>query len=253
MSTPAVVSSTPSERLRKVNAWNCAVYQTTACPATRPNSAINTQRSWDQRPKASRSGARESEPASCIARNTGLSARPRRIQPPMPSSTMDSRKGTRQPQSANTASPSSVRVARMTTSDSSRPRVAVVCSQPVAAPMRPGGACSATKVAAPPYSPPSARPCIRRSATSSTGAATPIESAPGTRPIVKVARPITSMVTRNVCLRPMVSPMWPNSSAPKGRTTKPAANAASAKPKALAGSSPVKNCLPRMAASVQYR
>ena len=49
---------------------------------------------------------------------------------------------------------------------------------------------------------------------------------------MKVDRPMIRMVTRKVYLRPIMSPSRPNTSAPKGRTMKPAAKASSAKMKA---------------------
>jgi hypothetical protein len=42
-------------------------------------------------------------------------------------------------------------------------------------------------------------------------------------------RPMIRMVTRKVYLRPIMSPSRPNTSAPNGRTMKPAAKASSAK------------------------
>jgi len=86
-----------------------------------------------------------------------------------------------------------------------------------------------------------------------TGAATPIEAYDGRIPTRKVAVPMIRIVTRNVYLRPIMSPSRPNTSAPNGRTMKPAANASSAKMKADVGSSPEKNCLAMMAASEPYR
>jgi hypothetical protein len=62
-----------------------------------------------------------------------------------------------------------------------------------------------------------------------------------------------TMVTRNVYLRPIMSPMRPNTSAPNGRTAKPAAKASRAKMKPLAGLSAEKNCLAMIAASDPYR
>ena len=59
---------------------------------------------------------------------------------------------------------------------------------------------------------------------------------------------MSRMVTRKVYLRPIMSPRRPNTSAPKGRTMKPAAKASSAKMNAADGSSPLKNCLAMMAA-----
>jgi hypothetical protein len=65
-------------------------------------------------------------PSSFIFLNAGLSLRVRRIHTEMPSSTMESRKGMRQPQAAKASSPSQVRVPRITSSDRNRPSVAVV-------------------------------------------------------------------------------------------------------------------------------
>jgi len=48
-----------------------------------------------------------------------------------PSRRMETRKGTRQPQSANASSPMTVRVPRITISDRNRPSVAVVWIQAV--------------------------------------------------------------------------------------------------------------------------
>ena len=57
------------------------------------------------------------------------------------------------------------------------------------------------------------------------------------------------MVTRKVYLRPIRSPRRPNTSAPNGRTAKPAAKAISAKMKPAVGFTPEKNCLLMTAAS----
>ena len=61
------------------------------------------------------------------------------------------------------------------------------------------------------------------------------------------------MVTKKVYLRPIMSPKRPNTSAPKGRTIKPAANASSAKMKAERSSRPLKNCLAMIAAKEPYK
>ena len=45
----------------------------------------------------------------------------------------------------------------------------------------------------------------------------------GSTPTAAVERPITMIVTRKVYFRPTRSPMRPNTSAPNGRTRKPAA------------------------------
>ncbi|MNU55875.1 hypothetical protein D3C71_449610 [compost metagenome] len=57
----------------------------------------------------------------------------------------------------------------------------------------------------------------------------PICDALGSTPTRKVETPMMRIVTRKVYLRPTISPRRPNTSAPKGRTRKPAAKARSAK------------------------
>ena len=59
-----------------------------------------------------------------------------------------------------------------------------------------------------------------------------------------------TIVIRKVYLRPIMSPSRPNTSAPNGRTRKPAAKASSEKMVRDAGSSAEKNWLPMMTASV---
>ncbi len=61
------------------------------------------------------------------------------------------------------------------------------------------------------------------------------------------------MVIRKVYLRPIMSPRRPNTSAPNGRTAKPAAKASRAKMNCEVSLSAEKNCLPMMAASEPYR
>ena len=65
-----------------------------------------------------------------------------------------------------------------------------------------------------------------------------------------VPMPISVMVTRKVYLRPTMSPRRPKTSAPNGRTKKPAAKASSVKMKAAVGATPEKNLAARIAASV---
>src|SRR6185436_17244088 len=60
------------------------------------------------------------------------------------------------------------------------------------------------------------------------GAAQPMLSNVGMRPTAKVEKPMTTIVMRNVYLRPTRSPMRPKNSAPNGRTRNPAAYAPSA-------------------------
>ncbi len=62
-----------------------------------------------------------------------------------------------------------------------------------------------------------------------------------------------TMVTRKVNLRPTISPKRPNTSAPKGRTAKPAAKAIKANMKAVVSLTPAKNFAPIMAAKDPYK
>ena len=57
------------------------------------------------------------------------------------------------------------------------------------------------------------------------------------------------MVIRKVCLRPTRSPKRPKTSAPNGRTAKPAAKAINAKMNAAVGFTPEKKCDAIIAAS----
>ena len=68
----------------------------------------------------------------------------RRIQTLIASKITETRNGTRQPHSAKAASPISVRVPRITSSDRNRPIVAVVWIHEVNRPRLPCGECSAT-------------------------------------------------------------------------------------------------------------
>ncbi|MNF82265.1 hypothetical protein D3C84_645680 [compost metagenome] len=65
------------------------------------NRAIRTTLRFSHLPKDSRIGALQDLPSSFIFRNAGDSCRLRRIQVEMPSSTIDSRNGMRQPQTSN--------------------------------------------------------------------------------------------------------------------------------------------------------
>ena len=67
-----------------------------------------------------------------------------------------------------------------------------------------------------------------RSTSSSTGAHAPICAAVGNTPINAVAMPMISMVNARLRLRPIRSPIWPNTSPPIGRMTNPTAKVANA-------------------------
>ena len=62
-----------------------------------------------------------------------------------------------------------------------------------------------------------------------------------------------TIVTRNVYLRPTISPRRPNTIAPNGRTAKPAAKLSSVKMKAAVGLTPEKKLLLMKAASEPAR
>ena len=102
------------------------MYQTTAWPAVRPTSARITTFRFFHWPKDSDSGALEVLPSAFIFVKAGDSCSCIRIHTEIPSSTIETRYGMRQPQSAKAASPSVVRVVRITTSEIIRPMVAVV-------------------------------------------------------------------------------------------------------------------------------
>jgi hypothetical protein len=62
-----------------------------------------------------------------------------------------------------------------------------------------------------------------------------------------------TIVIRKVCFRPTRSPSRPNTSAPKGRTKKPAANASSANRNAVVSFMPAKNFFVMTVSSAPYR
>ena len=70
---------------------------------------------------------------------------------------------------------------------------------------------------------------------------------------MKVDDPMMMMVIRKVYLRPTMSPIRPNTRAPKGRTRNPAANASSAKMLRVVSSYWPKNLAPITVAREPYR
>jgi hypothetical protein len=72
----------------------------------------------------------------------------------------------------------------------------------------------------------------------------------GKKPISAVDRPMVSSVTRNVYLRPIRSPIRPNTIAPSGRTPKPAPNVARLASNAARSLPGGKNSSPTNTASV---
>ncbi len=68
----------------------------------------------------------------------------------------------------------------------------------------------------------------------------PIAAAVGSRPIANVARPMIVMVMRKAPLRPALSPILPNTSAPSGRTMKPTAKVSNVNTNACASGRPAK-------------
>src|SRR3954467_4446946 len=126
MNRLAVVASTLAIVVMKNSAWNWPVYQTTAWPAVRPSSARITIFRFFHSPKDSDSGALEVLPSDFIFWKAGDSARLRRIQTDTPSSRMETRKGMRQPQAAQSFGSIDSRTPRITSRDMNRPSVAVV-------------------------------------------------------------------------------------------------------------------------------
>ncbi len=82
------------------------------------------------------------------------------------------------------------------------------------------GAYSAMNVAAPPYSPPVEKPWITLSRISRTGAQKPMDACVGSRPISAVAPEMSRMVIARTDLRPIRSPMGPQTMPPRGLSTK---------------------------------
>ena len=85
------------------------------------------------------------------------------------------------------------------------------------------------------------------------GARIPICAYVGRTPTSAVEIPITLIVTRNVNLRPTISPMRPKTAAPKGRTAKPAPKVASDASRAAVASPVGKNWVEKKAARTPYR
>ena len=81
------------------------------------------------------------------------------------------------------------------------------------------------------------------------GARMPIWANVGRKPTRAVETPMTVIVTRNVNLRPTMSPIRPKNAAPNGRTANPAPNVASDRSSAATGFPVGKNCVAKNAAS----
>ena len=103
------------------------------------------------------------------------------------------------------------------------------------------GEYSATKIAAPEYSPPIEKPWASFANNSKTGAHIPMVSYPGIRPIAKVLSAIIMMVTDKTFCRPNLSPNIPNTTPPNGLTRNGTENVASAAIICTPGDAPGKN------------
>ena len=90
-----------------------------------PNSAIRTIRRFAHRPKLSRIGALDWRCSATMCTKNGLSCSRNLIQSDAASSKPDTRKGMRQHQASNCASPSNRRVDRITARERNKPTVAV--------------------------------------------------------------------------------------------------------------------------------
>ncbi len=145
--------------------------------AIRAPIATSTSRQWCRRTPTSggcsafpRAAARAS-----ASLNSGDSSTASRIHRPTPTSTAESRNGTRQPQARNVASDWTPVSSESTPAASRFPAGAPPCGQDAQNPRRRASPCSDTSSTAPPHSPPRAKPCTSRSSVSSTGAVTPTE------------------------------------------------------------------------------
>src|SRR3546814_10643105 len=95
-------------------------------------------------------------------------------------------------------------------------------------PRRRSGAYSATKTAAPVYSPPTENPWASLHTSSRTGAHSPIDRYEGIRPMQKVLIAMMMMVSDRTFCRPKRSPMTPKKMPPSGRTRNGTENVPSA-------------------------
>ncbi|MOA33102.1 hypothetical protein D3C78_1543670 [compost metagenome] len=84
--------------------------------------------------------------------------------------------GIRQPQSRKLASPTMLEISTTTPAPSTKPAIEPKSSQLPIKPRLRSGEYSATKIAAPEYSPPTEKPCANFANSSSTGAQIPIEA-----------------------------------------------------------------------------
>jgi hypothetical protein len=109
-------------------------------------------------------------------RNTGVSRMPRRIHNPMPTSTIDSMNGTRQPQVAN-ASPDSSLKASTARFARKRPAGTPNCGHDAISPRCPWVRDHSMAIKTePPHSPPTPMPCSMRSTVRITAPQMPIVS-----------------------------------------------------------------------------
>ncbi len=137
---------------------------------------------------------------------------------PTPSSTKDSRNGTRQPQVRNCPFGRAEK-APITRVPSTAPVGAPALTKDAAKPRLPDSECSSAISAAPPHSPPTAMPWKTRRITSMTAPQGPATEASGTSPISVEAMPMTSIETISMSLRPSLSPKWPKMMPPSGLAT----------------------------------
>jgi hypothetical protein len=124
----------------------------------------------------------------------------------MPTSTIESANGTRQPQ-VTKSSPAQRLNAKMARFDNSKPHGTPNCGHDAINPrwfcVRDHSIASSTE---PPHSPPTPMPWNTRRTVSRIAPQIPMEAYVGTKAIAKVASPMQSSVAINVALRPMRSP-----------------------------------------------
>lgn len=153
--------------------------------------------------------------------------------------------GIRQPQESNCASVVTASNRATSPDDNRKPTDAQALRMLPNRPRRRDEcACSATMIAAPPYSPPRAIPWAMRSNTSSTVEMTPAIAYVGRNAISNVATPMIERVHTRVFLRPSRSPRCPNMMPPRGRATYPTVNVDKPRRVAATGSVSGKKSLP---------
>ncbi|MNN19014.1 hypothetical protein D3C81_1322400 [compost metagenome] len=182
--------------------------------------------------------------SSCSVKAGVSSAAWRRYRPIKPSGAAR-KNGTRQPHSRKRASPRMLLSTTTTPAPSTKPAMEPKSSQLLRKPRLRSGANSATKTAAPVYSPPTEKPCTSLHSSNRIGARMPMLSYDGIKPMQNVLIAIRMMVADNTFCLPNLSPITPKNTPPNGRTRNGTENVPSAAMVCTLGDASGKNTLPR--------